>query len=88
MVRDISWSNSQDRIAALAEDGTVCLWNDETLAYSAKFKLHQRVPYTIRWSPDGSRLASTARHGRLVFQTAETPKEKPPSENGGVENQK
>ena len=88
MIRDISWSNSQDRIAALAEDGTVCLWNDETLAYSAKFKLHQRVPYTIRWSPDGSRLASTARHGRLVFQTAETPKEKPPSENGGVENQK
>ena len=69
MVRDISWSESQNRIAALAEDGTVGLWNDVTLAYSAKFQLHQRAPYSIRWSPDGERLASTSRHGRLVFQT-------------------
>ena len=91
MIRDISWSSSQDRVAALAEDGTVCLWNDSTLAFSAKFNLHQRAPYSIRWSPDGMRLVSTARHGRLVLQavskSAKTEKEKPPSDNGDAENQ-
>jgi len=68
MIRDISWSKSQERIAAIAEDGLVCIWNEETFSYCAKFKLHQRSPYTIRWSPDGKRLVSTARHGRIVFQ--------------------
>ena len=70
MVRDISWSSSQGRIAALTENGLVCLWNDETFAYCGKFKLHQRLPYAIRWSPDGVRLVSTARYGRLVIQSA------------------
>ena len=71
MIRDLSWSSSEGRIAAIAEDGLVCLWNDKTLAYCAKFKLHQRSPYAIRWSPDGSQLVSTARHGHIVFQDAE-----------------
>ena len=72
MIRDISWSSSQNRIAALAEDGLVCLWNAETFAYCARFANHQRAPFTIRWSPDGKQLASTARHGRLVIQSPES----------------
>ncbi len=68
MVLDLSWSNQSDRIAALTEDGKVCLWNARTRAYIAKFDLHQRVPYSIHWSPDGRRLVSTARHGRIEFQ--------------------
>lgn len=69
MIRDVSWSNSQNRIAALAEDGLICLWNSESYAYCARFSHHKRAPYAIRWSPDGKRLASTARHGRLVLQS-------------------
>ena len=68
MVRDLSWSSSQDRIAALTEDGNVCVWNASSLAFCAKFNLHKRVPYSILWSPDGKRLVSVARHGRIVFQ--------------------
>jgi len=71
MVRDLSWSSTQDRIGALAEDGKVCVWNAKTYAYNAHFGLHERVPYAIQWSPDGKRLVSTARHGRIVFQNAE-----------------
>jgi len=77
MIRDISWSKSQDRIAALTEKGLVCFWNDESFAYCGKFKLHQRLPYSVRWSPDGTRLASTARHGRIVLQSAKTDEESP-----------
>ena len=71
MVRDLSWSSTQDRIGALAEDGKVCIWNAKTWAYSAHFSAHDRVPYAIQWSPDGKRLVSTARHGRIVFQNDE-----------------
>ncbi|QEG24261.1 serine/threonine-protein kinase [Mariniblastus fucicola] len=69
MIRDISWSKSQGRIAALAEDGLICMWNAESLAYCAKFNLHQRIPYSVRWSPNGEHLVSTARNGRLVNQS-------------------
>jgi len=68
MVLDLSWSSTQDRIGALDEDGKICIWNSNTYAYSAHFGLHERAPYAIQWSPDGKRLASTARHGRIVFQ--------------------
>lgn len=71
MIRDVSWSSSQGRIAALAENGLVCLWNDDTLAYCGKFKLHKRLSYAIRWSPDGTRLVSTSRHGRIVIQAVD-----------------
>ena len=71
MVSDITWSSSQDRIAALTEDGKLCLWNSETWAYVAKFDLHERTPYSAHWSPDGERLVSTARHGRIVFQESD-----------------
>jgi len=77
MIRDVSWSKSQNRIAALTENGLVCLWSDDTFAYCGKFKLHQRLPYSIRWSPNGNRLVSTARHGRLVFQSASPDEESP-----------
>ncbi len=68
MVLDLSWSSSQDRIGALVEDGKICIWNSQTCAYSAHFGLHERAPYAIRWSPNGKRLSSTARHGRIIFQ--------------------
>ena len=68
MVWDVSWSKSENRIAALTEDGKICIWNADTWAFSAKFDTHKRPPYTIHWSPDGKRLVSTARHGRIVFQ--------------------
>ena len=68
MVWDVDWSASQNRFAGLTEDGKVCVWNDENWVYLAKFSLHSRAPYCLRWSPDGTRLASTARHGRIVFQ--------------------
>ena len=68
MLTDLSWSSTEGRIAALTEDGKVCLWNAETAAYTAEFELHERVPYSIHWSPNGTRLVSTARHGRIVFQ--------------------
>ena len=71
MVLDLSWSSTQDRIGALVEDGKVCIWNAKTWAYSAHFSAHDRVPYAIQWSPDGKRLVSTARHGRIVFQNDE-----------------
>jgi len=71
MVLDLSWSSTQDRIGALVEDGKVCIWNAKTWAYSAHFSAHERVPYAIQWSPDGKRLVSTARHGRIVFQNDE-----------------
>ena len=75
MIRDVSWSSSQNRIAALAEDGLICLWNSESCAYCGRFSHHKRTPYAIRWSPDGKRLASTARYGRLVLQsTSDTKK--------------
>ena len=73
MIRDISWSSSQGRIAAFAEDGLIGLWNTDTLSYCGKFRLHQRTPYSIRWSADGKRLVSTARHGRIVFQAIADP---------------
>jgi WD40 repeat protein len=69
MVLDLSWSKTQDRIGALVEDGKICIWNAKTFAYCAHFGLHERAPYAIQWSPDGKRLASTARHGRIVFQS-------------------
>lgn len=69
MIRDISWSDQQGRLAAVAENGMVCLWNADSLAYCAKFNLHQRSPYCVSWSPDGKQLASTARFGRIVLQT-------------------
>ena len=68
MVWDVDWSASENRFAALTEDGKVCVWNDQTWDFVAKFALHPRAPYCLRWSPDGTRLASTARHGRIVFQ--------------------
>ena len=68
MILDISWSKSQDRIAALTENGNVCLWNSKTWEFTAKFGLHERLPYALSWSPDGKRLVSTARYGRVVFQ--------------------
>ena len=71
MVWDVDWSASQNRFAVLTEDGKVCVWNDETWDFVAKFALHSRAPYCLRWSPDGTRLASTARHGRIVFQDTE-----------------
>jgi len=71
MVLDLSWSSTQDRIGALVEDGKVCIWNAKTWAYSAHFSAHERAPYAIHWSPDGKRLVSTARHGRIVFQNDE-----------------
>ena len=71
MVLDLSWSSTQDRIGALVEGGKVCIWNADTWAYSAHFSAHDRVPYAIQWSPDGKRLVSTARHGRIVFQNDE-----------------
>ena len=71
MVLDLSWSSTQDCIGALVEDGKVCIWNAKTWAYSAHFSAHERVPYAIQWSPDGKRLVSTARHGRIVFQNDE-----------------
>ena len=71
MVWDLSWSKTQDRIAALTEDGKVCVWNAKSFAFCAKFKIHERAPYSIQWSPDGKRLVSTARHGRIVFQSIE-----------------
>ena len=71
MVLDLSWSSTQDRIGALVEGGKVCIWNANTWAYSAHFNAHERVPYAIQWSPDGKRLVSTARHGRIVFQNDE-----------------
>ena len=69
MVRDLSWSSSQQRIAAIADDGTICIWDDDSLAFCGKFRLHKRIPYTVCWSPDGKHLASTAKHGRLELQT-------------------
>lgn len=71
MIWDIDWSSSQNRFAALSEDGKVCLWHAQSLDFLAKFSLHQRIPYCVRWSPDGKRLVSTARHGRIVFQDVE-----------------
>ncbi len=71
MVWDVAWSSSENRFAALTEDGKVCIWDSQTWGYLAKFALHGRSPYCLRWSPDGKRLASTARHGRLVFQDAD-----------------
>lgn len=71
MVWDIDWSSSQNRFAALSEDGKVCLWHADTFAFLAKFSLHERIPYCVRWGPDGKRLVSTARHGRIVFQGIE-----------------
>lgn len=71
MVLDLSWSSTQDRIGAVVEDGKVCIWNAKTWAYSAHFGAHERPPYAIQWSPDGKRLVSTARHGRIVFQDME-----------------
>ncbi|TWT79763.1 Serine/threonine-protein kinase PknD [Planctomycetes bacterium CA13] len=68
MVWDVSWNDSQNRIAALTEDGRVSVWNSLTWKYCGKFNLHDRAPYSIRWSPDGKRLVSTARYGRIVFQ--------------------
>lgn len=68
MIWDIDWSSSQNRFAALSEDGKVCLWDANSFAFLAKFSLHQRTPYCVRWSPDGRQLTSTARHGRIVFQ--------------------
>ena len=68
MVWDVDWSASQNRLAALTEDGKVCVWDDQTWDFVAKFALHSRAPYCLRWNPDGTRLASTARHGRIVFQ--------------------
>ena len=67
-VLDLSWSQSQKRIAAIAEDGMVCLWHDDTFAFCGKFNLHRRSPYAVNWSPDGEQLLSTSRHGRLVLQ--------------------
>jgi len=71
IVSDVDWSSSQNRFAALTEDGKVCIWDSQSFSYLAKFALHTRVPYCIRWSPDGKRLVSTARHGRIVFQNIE-----------------
>ena len=75
MVLDLSWSQSQQRIAAVAEDGMICLWHEETFAFCGKFDLHQRSPYAVCWSPDGEQLLSTARHGRMVLQKTAMPKD-------------
>ena len=79
MIQDLDWSSSTGRIAGLAEDGMVCIWNDETWAYCARFGVHQEFPYAIRWSPDGTRISSTSRHGRIVFQAT--------SKSNGAANQ-
>jgi len=68
MILEIDWSSTQDRFAALTEDGKICIWNGHTRTYLAKFALHTRSPYCLRWSPDGQRLVSTTRYGRIVFQ--------------------
>ena len=68
MIWDMDWNHSENRIAALTEDGRVNLWNTLTWQYCGRFDLHGRAPYAIRWSPDGKRLVSTARFGRIIFQ--------------------
>ena len=71
IVLDLDWSSSQNRFAALTEDGKICIWDSQARTYLARFALHSRAPYCIRWSPDGKRLVSTARFGRIVFQDIE-----------------
>lgn len=68
VIWDVDWSSSQDRFAALTEDGKICIWDSQRRTYLAKFALHARSPYCLRWSPDGRRLVSTTRYGRIVFQ--------------------
>ena len=68
VIWDVDWSSSQNRFAALTEDGKICIWDAQAQTYLAKFAVHARPPYCIRWSPDGRRLASTTRYGRIVFQ--------------------
>ena len=68
VIWDVDWSSSQNRFAALTEGGKICIWDDRARTYLAKFAVHARAPYCIRWSPDGRRLMSTTRFGRIVFQ--------------------
>ena len=68
MILDITWNGPQNRIAALSQDGQISLWDSRSWEYCGKFSVHQRSPYAIRWSPDGQRLVSTARYGRIVFK--------------------
>ena len=71
VVLDVDWSSSQNRLAALTQDGKICIWDGQARTYLAKFALHARTPYCIRWSPDGQRLVSTTGFGRIVFQDIE-----------------
>ena len=67
-VKDLSWNASQRRVVGFCEEGKLHLWNTDTWQYCASFASHSRTPYAVAWSPDGKRMVSTSRHGRIIFK--------------------
>jgi WD40 repeat protein len=60
------WSSEGNQIAGADENGYIHIWDILTGQALLEFQAHQGAIYSVSWSPDSSRLASTSPYDGLV----------------------
>lgn len=75
----VAYSPAGSRLASVARDGTVRIWNTKTQECELKLTEHSGRSYSVVWSPNGEQLASAADDGVMVWeaQTGELLKKLP-----------
>jgi WD40 repeat protein/DNA-binding transcriptional ArsR family regulator len=72
-VKELQWSNSQDKLAACSNNGTITIWETATWTTEQSFDTtsgDQSVE-SISWSPDDSKLASSSGEMEVIIWDTE-----------------
>lgn len=71
-ITDVAWSPDGTLVGTSSSDGTIALWNATTGVAVRTWNNPAGDTYSLKWSPDGARLAALGKYGVTTWSTAAT----------------